>query len=161
MLPFTWSSRSSRLEHSVSNAFLYYVINSSNQHHHSNVLRSWIPHLEQPIKQTRTFRVQCVSILCHEFKQPTPSFQCSAIVDPHLEPISRLEHCEPMRFYVGTVFPNLVRIFAVAMLTCVLTPVLGFVHATTQKCPRVHVLAGLPNCSFFRLLRDTRRANAR
>ena len=40
------------------------------------------------------------------------------------------------------------------MLTCVLTPVPGFVHATTQKCPRVHVLAGLLNCSFFRLLRD-------
>ena len=61
-----------------------------------------------------------------------------------------------MRFYVGTVFTNLIRIFVVAMLTCVLTPVPGFVHATTQKCPRVHVLAGLPNCSFFRLLRDTR-----
>jgi len=63
VLPSTWSSRSSRLEHSVSNAFLYYVMNSSNQHHHSNVLRSWIPHLEQPIKQTRTFRIQCVSTL--------------------------------------------------------------------------------------------------
>ena len=43
--------------------FLYYLMNSSNQLHHSNVLRSWIPHLEQPIKQTRTFRVQCVSTL--------------------------------------------------------------------------------------------------
>ena len=30
VLPFTWSSRSSRLEHSVSNAFLYYLMNSSN-----------------------------------------------------------------------------------------------------------------------------------
>ena len=92
-------------------------MNSSNQHHHSNVLRSWI------LTWSRS---------------------------------SRLEHCVPMRFYVGTVFPNLIRIFVVAMLTCVLTPVPGFVHATTQKCPRVHVLAGLPNCSFFRLLRDTR-----
>ena len=28
--------------------FLYYLMNSSNQLHHSNVPRSWIPHLDQP-----------------------------------------------------------------------------------------------------------------
>ena len=43
-------------------------------------------------------------------------------------------------FCAGTVFPNQIRIFVVAMLTCVLTQVLGFVHVTTQKCPCVHVL---------------------
>ena len=69
-------ARSSRLEHSVSNAFLYYVMNSSNQHHHSNVLRSWIPHLEAD--------------------QADSNIPC------------------PMRFYVGTVFTNLIRISVVA-----------------------------------------------
>ena len=142
-------------------------------------------HLEQPIKQTRTFRVQCVSILSHEFKQSTPSFQCSAIVDSSPGAADQADSnipC-PMCFYVGTVFTNLIRIFVVAnvhlrtyassgfcprqMLVALLSPakasakVLAQAPSTTQKCPRVHVLAGLPNCSFFRLLRDTRRANAR
>ena len=96
-------------------------------------------------------------VLRHEFKQPTQSFRCSAIADPHLESIrADVNTACQCDFCVGTVFPNLIRIFVVAMLTCVLTPVLGFVHATTQKCPRVHVLSGLPNCSFSRRLRDTK-----
>ena len=139
----------------------------------------------EPIKQTQTFRVQCVSILSHEFKQPTPSFQCSAIVDSSPGAADQADSnipC-PMRFYVGTVFTNLIRISVVANVHLRTYASSGFCSrqllvalfsphkpaqkswprapSTTQKCPRVHVLAGLPNCSFFRLLRDTRRANAR
>ena len=137
-------------------------------------------HLEQLIKQTRTFCVQCVSILCHEFKQPTQSFQCSAIVDSSPGAADQADSnipC-PMCFYIGTVFTNLIRIFVVAnvhlctytssgfcpcqMLVALLSPakasakVLAQELSTTQKCPHVHILAGLPNCSFFHLLRDTR-----
>ena len=108
-------------------------------------------------QRRRQHRVPMRFLLCHEFKQPTPPFQCSAIMDPHLESIrADINTTCQCDFCVGSVFPNLIRIFVVAMLTCVLTPVLGFVHATTQKCPRVHVLSGLPNCSFSRRLRDTR-----
>ena len=71
------AARSSRLEHSVSNAF---------------------------------------PILSHEFKQSTPSFQCSAIVDSSPGAADQADSnipC-PMRFYVGTVFTTLIRISAVA-----------------------------------------------
>ena len=75
----------SRLEHCVPMRF-YYVMNSSNQHHHSNVLRSRI------LTWSRS---------------------------------SRRQHACQMRFL---------------RWHCVPEQVLGFVHAATQKCPRVHVL---------------------
>ena len=70
--------------------FLYYVMNSSNQHHHSNVLRSWIPHLEQPIKQTRTFRVQCVFYVGTVF---TNLIRISVVANVHLRTYASSGFC--------------------------------------------------------------------
>ena len=50
-------------------------------------------------EQTSTPRANAISVLRHEFKQPTQSFQSSAIVDPHLKSrSSRYEHKCQMRF---------------------------------------------------------------
>ena len=127
----------------LSNAFLYFMIQAINLIIH--VLRSWLSHLE-PIRAARQ------------------------------------AFCCPMRFYDRHRTDESIRISVVAELTCVLTPVLGLftpaacgsaftpqasakvlarAPSTTQKCPRVHVPLGLPNCSLSRLKSDTRRRLSR
>ena len=110
--------------------------------------------------------------------------QCSAIVDssPGADQAESNIPC-PMRFYVGTVFTNLIRISVVAnvhlrtyassgfcsrqLLVALFSP-----HKPAQKSwpehrqplRSVHVCTSRQDSqtwSFFRLLRDTRRANAR
>ena len=141
--PYTWSRSEQRVKHSVFNAFLL-SHDSSNQPHHS----------------------------------------CSAIVDssPGADQSSASSIPCSMRFYDWHGTDESIRISVVAELTCVLTPVLGLftpaacgsafapqasakvparATSTTQKCPRVHVPLGLPNCSLSRLGNDTRRRLSR
>ena len=133
----------SSVKHSVSNAFLL-SHDSSNQLHHSMFCdRGFLTWSRS--KQRQAFRVQCVSTF-------------GTVLTNLYESLLLLSSLAYLRqFWV---------LFTPAACGPVFTPqasakVLARAPSTTQKCPRVHVPLGLPNCSFFRLTRDIRRRFSR